>query len=80
MKGLLNIGNEVYRAALPHPAQHGIEGLTFSSAIEGDGAMVFDHVCRLGLEGIVSKRLGGLYASGRCRNWLKVKNPAFERR
>jgi hypothetical protein len=25
-------------------------------------------------------RLGGAYASGRCRNWLKVKNPAFERR
>ena len=58
----------------------GIDGLTFSEAIESDGAIVFDHACRLGLEGIVSKRLGGLYSSGRCRNWLKVKNPAFERR
>jgi bifunctional non-homologous end joining protein LigD len=58
----------------------GIDGLTFSESIEGDGAIVFDHACRLGLEGIVSKRLGGLYASGRCRNWLKVKNPIFERR
>jgi bifunctional non-homologous end joining protein LigD len=58
----------------------GIDGLTFSEAIEGDGALVFDHACRLGLEGIVSKRLGGVYSSGRCRNWLKVKNPAFERR
>jgi bifunctional non-homologous end joining protein LigD len=57
----------------------GIDGLTFSEAIEGDGAIVFDHACRLGLEGIVSKRLGGLYASGRCRNWLKVKNPKFQR-
>jgi bifunctional non-homologous end joining protein LigD len=58
----------------------GIDGLTFSEAIEGDGALVFDHACRLGLEGIVSKRLGGVYSSGRCRNWLKVKNPTFERR
>jgi ATP-dependent DNA ligase len=41
----------------------GIDGLTFSEAIEGDGAIVFDHACRLGLEGIVSKRLGGLYAA-----------------
>jgi bifunctional non-homologous end joining protein LigD len=41
---------------------------------------VFAHACKLGLEGIVSKRLGGVYSSGRCRNWLKVKNPAFERR
>jgi len=58
----------------------GNDGIRFSEAIEGDGALVFDHACRLGLEGIVSKRLGGLYASGRYRNWLKVKNPEFQRR
>ena len=33
-----------------------------------------------GLEGIVSKREGGLYSSGRCRDWLKVKNTEFQRR
>ena len=49
-------------------------GSRFREAIEGDSA------CRLGLEGIVSKRLGSAYASGRRRNWLRVKNPAFERR
>jgi bifunctional non-homologous end joining protein LigD len=65
---------EVRRAQLESLVS-GIDGLTFSESIEGDGAIVFDHACRLGLEGIVSKRLGGLYASGRCRNWLKVKNP-----
>jgi bifunctional non-homologous end joining protein LigD len=70
---------EVRRAQLESLVA-GIDGITFSEAIEGDGAIVFDHACRLGLEGIVSKRLGGVYASGRCRNWLKVKNPAFERR
>jgi ATP-dependent DNA ligase len=34
----------------------------------------------MGLEGIVSKRLGGVYCSGRVKNWLKVKNPEFRRR
>jgi ATP-dependent DNA ligase len=31
--------------------------------------------CAMGLEGIVSKRLGSRYVSGRCRDWLKFKNP-----
>jgi ATP-dependent DNA ligase len=30
----------------------------------------------LGCEGIVSKRLGSAYRSGRVDHWLKVKNPA----
>jgi len=29
-----------------------------------------------GLEGIVSKRLGSRYVSGRSRDWLKMKNPS----
>ena len=33
------------------------------------------HACQLGLEGIVSKRLGSRYVSGRTRDWLKMKNP-----
>jgi bifunctional non-homologous end joining protein LigD len=70
---------EIRRARL-ESCVSGINGLTFSEAIEGDGALVFDHACKLGLEGIVSKRLGGAYSSGRCRNWLRVKNPAFQRR
>ena len=53
--------------------------IMFSEAIEGDGALVFAKACELGVEGIVSKRLGGAYWSGPCRNWLKVKNPAFLR-
>ena len=31
--------------------------------------------CKLGLEGIVSKRLGSTYRSGRTSDWLKFKNP-----
>jgi ATP-dependent DNA ligase len=31
--------------------------------------------CKLGLEGIVSKRKGSPYRSGRSPDWLKMKNP-----
>jgi ATP dependent DNA ligase-like protein len=40
------------------------------------GDVVFRHACKLGLEGIVSKRLGSHYRSGRSPDWLKMKNPA----
>jgi hypothetical protein len=35
--------------------------------------------CELGLEGIVSKRAGSFYKSGKSRDWLKTKNPNFVR-
>jgi hypothetical protein len=31
--------------------------------------------CKLGLEGIVSKRRGSAYSSGRSPHWIKSKNP-----
>jgi bifunctional non-homologous end joining protein LigD len=40
-----------------------------------DGAIVFEHACRIGLEGIVSKRKASPYRSGRTLDWLKAKNP-----
>ena len=39
------------------------------------GPVMFEHACKLGCEGIVSKRRGSRYARGRSSNWLKVKNP-----
>ena len=38
--------------------------------------VLFRHACKLGFEGIVSKRLGSPYVSGRSRHWIKSKNPA----
>jgi hypothetical protein len=35
----------------------------------------FREACRLGCEGIVSKRHGSPYRSGRSVHWVKVKNP-----
>src|SRR5215472_13899374 len=37
--------------------------------------VVFKHACALGCEGIVSKRIGSRYRSGRSKDWLKLKNP-----
>jgi bifunctional non-homologous end joining protein LigD len=45
------------------------EGIAFN-------ALVYRQACALGCEGIVSKRLGSLYRSGRADCWVKVKNPA----
>jgi bifunctional non-homologous end joining protein LigD len=56
------------------------DGIQLSEAITGDGGAVFRHACGLGLEGIVSKRIGSRYVSGRTRAWLKTKNPDFGRR
>ena len=40
-----------------------------------EGVVVFQHACQFGCEGIVSKRLGSRYRSGRSPDWLKSKNP-----
>jgi bifunctional non-homologous end joining protein LigD len=49
-------------------------GLQFNEHITVPGDIVLRHACKLGLEGIVSKRLGSLYVSGSSRDWLKFKN------
>jgi ATP-dependent DNA ligase len=46
-------------------------GIRFSEHLDGDGAIIFAHACKLGLEGIVSKRRDLPYRSGRCRAWIK---------
>jgi bifunctional non-homologous end joining protein LigD len=49
-------------------------GIVFNAHFIADGAIVYRQACAL--EGIVSKRLGSPYRSGRADCWLKVKNPA----
>src|SRR5689334_21162595 len=51
-------------------------GLRFNEHLEGDGPTVFAHACKLGLEGIVSKRKDSMYRSGRSPDWLNMKNLA----
>jgi len=52
------------------------QAICFSEHMADDGPNVFKHVCRMGLEGIVSKRTDAPYRSGPSRAWLKSKNPA----
>ena len=59
-------------------AQNVASGIVLSEAIVGKGEAMFREACRMGLEGIVSKRLGSPYVSGRTRAWLKTKNPDFQ--
>jgi bifunctional non-homologous end joining protein LigD len=55
--------------------------LIFSEHMAAEhGEAMFRRACAMGLEGIVSKRATARYKSGPCRSWLKVKNPAYERR
>jgi hypothetical protein len=45
-------------------------GIVFNEHTDADGATVFRHACKLGLEGIVSKRLSPPYRSGPSRDWM----------
>ena len=68
------------RAFLSRAAESGLArtapGLRFTEHMdEADGPLVFAHACKLGLEGIVSKRKDSRYRSGRSPDWIKSKNP-----
>jgi bifunctional non-homologous end joining protein LigD len=73
---------EVRKATLASVLAKAGPGIRFPEHIEGDGPTVFAHACKLGLEGIVSKRKDSTYRSGRSPDWLKMKNadaPAVKR-
>lgn len=52
--------------------------IQFVGHLTEDGPAVFRHVCLMGLEGIVSKRIDAPYRSGPSKAWLKIKNPASD--
>ena len=45
--------------------------IRYSDHLIGNGQSVFNEACRLGLEGIVSKKRGAPYRPGRSSDWLK---------
>ena len=51
-------------AGLPSPVE---------VAPAGDPAAMWDAATALGLEGVVSKRLGGPYRAGRSASWVRTK-------
>jgi bifunctional non-homologous end joining protein LigD len=68
---------EVRKATLASILRKSRPGVWLNDHLEHpEGDVVFRHACKMGLEGIVSKRLGSRYRSGRSPDWLKFKNPA----
>lgn len=47
--------------------------LRLSEHLESNGQQMFQKACKLGAEGIISKRATGRYTSGRTSDWLKLK-------
>jgi bifunctional non-homologous end joining protein LigD len=66
---------ETRKATLASLLRGCLPGLQFNAHLTRPGDIVFRHACKMGLEGIVSKRLGSRYRSGRPPDWLKFKNP-----
>ena len=75
-KSALSVDGTLRPSAWPPWAKR--RAIQFVEHLTGDGPTVFAHVCRMGLEGIVSKRTDAPYRSGPSRSWLKSKNPASE--
>jgi bifunctional non-homologous end joining protein LigD len=67
---------EVRKATLASIVAKARPGIRLNEHMEGDGPTVFAHACKMGLEGIVSKRKDSAYRSERSPDWLKMKNPA----
>ncbi|PBB95977.1 DNA ligase D [Mesorhizobium sp. WSM3862] len=61
------------KAALETLLKHSAPTLTYAEHLEVSGREMFDHACRMGLEGIVSKRADAPYRSGVQTSWVKVK-------
>ena len=81
---LLELGGEDWRARpleerkakLARLLAKAPAGIQYTEHLEGDGAAIFAHACKLGAEGIVSKHREHPYRSGPSKAWLKIKNPA----
>jgi bifunctional non-homologous end joining protein LigD len=68
---LLERKRRLFKLLKRHPA-----GVEYVEHLKGDGPTIFEHACKLGLEGIVCKRVDLPYRPGPSKSWLKIKNKA----
>ena len=66
---------EVRKQTLASLLRGSLPGVQFNAHLTHPGDIVFAHACKMGLEGIVSKRLGLTLPLRSHRDWLKFKNP-----
>lgn len=76
LRGALLIERKRLLEALLNNAR-GLQLIKYVEHLDADGPVVLEHVCRLGLEGIVSKRADSPYRSGKRPDWIKTKCPAW---
>jgi bifunctional non-homologous end joining protein LigD len=67
---------QVRKATLHLPLAEAGPGIRFNEHLEAGRPDVVRHACKIGLEGIVSKRKDSPYRSARSPHWLKMKSPA----
>jgi len=67
--------SSIYFQVAPRGLRKAGPGIRLSEHLNGDGETIFRHACALGAEGIIAKRRDRPYRSGRCADWVKVKNP-----
>jgi bifunctional non-homologous end joining protein LigD len=53
--------------------QTGTKVIRYSEHFEESGETMLAHACRMGLEGVVSKKIDAPYQSGRMLDWIKSK-------
>lgn len=58
---------------LQHLLEDAPQELIYVDYLEADGRRVFEHACKMGLEGIVAKHRESVYSSGRTDSWIKLK-------
>jgi bifunctional non-homologous end joining protein LigD len=68
----LNRRKELLKALIP-PNDSGRSVMRLSGEIQGFGEQVYRNACRLGVEGIVSKRIDAVYEQRRAATWVKIK-------
>lgn len=61
------------RDALAEAIDGAPAGILLSEDVIADGEAFYTLACKLGLEGIIAKRLDAPYRSGRCDEWLKIR-------
>jgi bifunctional non-homologous end joining protein LigD len=77
---LRNLPLSMRKVALAQLLSREVDGIFTAEYEEGDiGDVLFRVACNMGLEGIVSKHLDRAYGAGRCKHWIKIKNPAYFR-
>ncbi len=80
-RNLAELALEQRKELLQRLLEHGVEArgdeaasvLRYSGHFLAPGPSVLAHVCRLGLEGVISKRRDRPYRPGRGTDWLKTK-------